>query len=65
MRCFFKKGTRIMAVEFLTRSDDAERIAEAIALFASKGKAGGADGFEVWDGARFFYRFPEDPPEAG
>ena len=63
MRCYFKTGARITSVEFLTRSDDAERIAEATALFASKGKASGADGFEVWDGKRFVYRFPEDPPE--
>ena len=36
--------------------------AEARALFADKGEPAGADGFEVWDGKRFVYRFPEDPP---
>jgi hypothetical protein len=61
MRCYFKKGARITSVEFLTGSDDEARIAEARTLFAEKGTPAGADGFEVWDGKRFVYRFPEDP----
>ena len=65
MRCYFKKGARIMAVEFLTRTEDRERIAEAAALFAARGQPNGADGYEVWDGARFVYCFPEiDAPTA-
>lgn len=62
MRCYFKTGARITSVEFLTAADDDARIAEARALFTEKGMPGGADGFEVWDGKRFIYRFPEDPP---
>ncbi len=64
MRCYFKKGARITAVEFLTKAGDAERIVEAWALFDARGKPGGADGFEVWDGARFLYRFPEEAPQS-
>ena len=60
MRCYFKRGGRIASVEFLTKTGDDECIAECQALFAAKGKPSGADGFEVWDGARFVYRFPED-----
>jgi hypothetical protein len=57
MRCFFMKNGRICAVDFLQGPDDEGRIAEAMALFKSKGLAMGADGFEVWDHARFVYRF--------
>ena len=64
MRCYFKKGARITAVEFLAKTADDERIAEAIALFMEKGKSRGADGFEVWDGPRFLYRFPEETSQA-
>jgi hypothetical protein len=57
MRCFFMKKGRICAVEFLEGSDDEGRIAEAMELFKSRGLAIGAEGFEVWDQARFVYRF--------
>jgi hypothetical protein len=56
MRCYFMLGGRINAVEFLTSKDDQGRIAEAQKLFDEIGKLRGADGFEVWDGARFVYR---------
>ena len=49
----------IAAVEYLTAAGDEERIADARHLFETKGWPRGADGFEVWDGARFVYRFPE------
>ena len=61
LRCFFMKNGRISAVEFLTAADDGARVAEARQLFEIKGREIGADGFEVWDGARFVARFP-DPP---
>jgi hypothetical protein len=60
MRCFFMKHGRICAVDFLEGSDDEGRIAEAMKLFKSKGLAMGAEGFEVWDHARFVYRFVAD-----
>jgi hypothetical protein len=49
----------IQAVEFLTATDDAGRIAQARQAFTARGETFGADGFEVWDGARFVYRFPD------
>ncbi len=52
------KNGQIAAVEYLTKTDDDERIAEASGLFTLKGVPRGADGFEVWDGPRFLYRFP-------
>lgn len=62
MRCYFMKDGRISGVEFLTKNADAERVEEAREIFHRLGKAKGADGFEVWDGARFVYRFPEAEP---
>ena len=59
MRCYFMRDGHIMAVEPLDQTDDAGRIARARELFEGKGRRDGADGFEVWDGARFVYRFPE------
>ena len=50
---------RIDSVKFLIATDDEGRIAESLDLFESIGMESGASGFEVWDGARFIYRFPE------
>ena len=61
MRCYFMRDGHIGAVEYLTAADDQGRIAEARNLFETSGKKRGADGFEVWDGPRFIYRFPEAP----
>jgi hypothetical protein len=58
MRCYFIRDGHIRAVEYLTQKTDEERIVEAAQLFECKGKPRGADAFEVWDGARFLYRFP-------
>jgi hypothetical protein len=59
MRCYFMRDGHIQAVEFLAATDDAGRIAEARQAFEASGERVHADGFEVWDGARFVYRFPE------
>jgi hypothetical protein len=53
-----KRG-HIAAVELLSSKTDQERIAEARELFIMKGLPRGAEGFEVWDQARFVYRYPE------
>jgi len=63
MRCYFMKGGHIAAVELLSGTTDQDRIAEARELFTMKGLPRGAEGFEVWDQARFVYRYPEK--EAG
>jgi hypothetical protein len=59
MRCYFMKNGRIAGVEFLTKTADRDRIAEGLELFEAKGLSSGAEGFEIWDGPRFVYRFPE------
>jgi hypothetical protein len=60
MRCYFMKGGHIAAVELLSQATDEGRIAEARELFTMKGLPRGAEGFEVWDQARFIYRYPEN-----
>jgi hypothetical protein len=51
------KSGRICAVEYLAGESDAELIREAQEVFTTKGLPMGAEGFEVWDHARFVYRF--------
>jgi hypothetical protein len=60
MRCYFMRDGHIQAVEILSSTDDQSRIEEARHLFETKGKPRYADGFEIWEGPRFVYRFPED-----
>lgn len=60
MRCYLIKGGHIAAVEYLTKEEDSDLIAEAREVFETKGRPRGAQGFEVWVGRRFVYR---DPPE--
>ena len=59
MRCYFVKGGRITAIELLSQTTDDGLIAQARELFVMKGVPRGAEGFEVWDQARFIYRYPE------
>lgn len=60
MRCYFMKDGHITAVEMLGQDNDDGRIKRAKELFDTKGKQLGAEGFEVWDGGRFVFRFPAD-----
>ena len=60
MRCYFMKDGHITAVEFLIDGNDEDRIRQAKQLFEEKGKLAGAEGFEVWDGPRFVFRYPPD-----
>jgi hypothetical protein len=62
MRCYFMKDGHIAGVEYLTQTNDEGRVSEARQIFNAKGKPRGADGFEVWDGPRFIYRYPENEP---
>lgn len=57
MRCFFMKNGHISGVEYLTAKGDDALIEEAHEAFKVKGALQGADGFEIWDRARFVYRF--------
>ena len=59
MRCYFMRGSHIFGVHNLNATEDAGRIEEANVLFRAKGVPKGADGFEVWDGPRFVYRYPK------
>ena len=53
------KDGHIAGVEFLDATDDQALIDEARKLFEASAKGRGADGFEVWDGPRFVFRYPE------
>ena len=60
MRCYFIRQGHIVSVAFLDKEDDAGRIAQSKQLFESQGTKFEAEGFEVWDGKRFVYRYPEE-----
>jgi hypothetical protein len=60
MRCYLMTKGRISSVEFLSMRTDEGRIAEAREIFEKLAGQRGADGFEVWDGGRFVYRYPEE-----
>ena len=59
MRCYLMRNGHIAAVEILKETDDAKCIIEAKTHFVADGHKYEADGFEIWDAARFVYRFPE------
>jgi hypothetical protein len=61
MRCYFMRDGHIDSVKVLTATDDVARIAEALELYEASGMESGATGFEVWEGTRLIYRFPEKP----
>jgi hypothetical protein len=57
MRCYFMRGSKIANVEFLKDgSSDDELIQQALAVFEAHSQQA-YDGFEVWDGKRFVYRY--------
>jgi hypothetical protein len=60
MRCYFMKEGHIVAVQLLEPDDDEGHIRQAKELFDTKGKQLDAEGFEVWVGPRFLFRFPAD-----
>ena len=60
MRCYFFRGGHIAAVETLKEGSDEALVEQARALFEKRERE--YQGFEVWDCARFVYRYPELPP---
>lgn len=56
MRCYFMRRTRIANVDFLNGRTDDELIQQALAAFEEHAQQA-YDGFEVWDGKRFVYRY--------
>ena len=63
MRCYFMKQGHIAGVEFMHSKTDEACIAEAREAYKLNGEPRGAEGFEVWDGPRFLYRYPHAPPQ--
>lgn len=56
MRCYFMHGSRIANVELLSEGSDDDLIRQALSVF--EGHAAQAyDGFEIWSGKRFVYRY--------
>jgi hypothetical protein len=62
MRCDFMRDGLICAVEFRKEPSHELRGAESLKLFAGTNHDHRADGFEVWDGARFIDRHPANFP---
>ncbi len=59
MRCYFLRDGHIAAVEVLSDvSGDDDAIKQACVLYVARLRES-FDGFEVWDGARKLYRYPE------
>ncbi len=56
MRCYFMRGSNIANVEFLVKGSDEQLISQALTVFEEHA-AQAYDGFEVWDGKRFVYRY--------
>ncbi len=60
MRCYFMQDGHITAVEVLTQADDAGLIEQSRTAFDRLRETERCQGFEVWDGKRRIYRYPED-----
>lgn len=60
MRCYLLRKGHIAAVEVLNVASDEAAIAQARAVFEARKTD--YEGFEVWERARFVYRYPELPP---
>ena len=56
MRCYFMRGSSTANVEFLHGVSDDELIRNSLAVFEKHAQQAD-DGFEVWDGKRFVYRY--------
>lgn len=62
VRCYLYRAGHIVAVEVLAAGSDDALILQARAAFETRKHE--FDGFEVWDRARFIYRFPEPLPDS-
>ena len=60
MRCYLIKKGHIAAVEFLTAGSDESLVVQAQAHYKRRSAAELIDGFEVWDGARRVYSWPDE-----
>ena len=64
MRCFLMRGGHIESVELLEPGSDEDLIVQGRMWFEVRKAEGRFDGFEVWDGARRLYTYPEEPSGA-
>lgn len=60
MRCYLVRKGHIAAVEVLDGASDEAVIEKARAIFEERKTD--YEGFEVWEGPKFVYRYPELPP---
>ena len=60
MRCYFIRNGHFAAVEVLNARADEDAIEQAQSLFEQHAKS--FDGFELWEGGRLVYQFPEVSP---
>jgi hypothetical protein len=61
VRCYLTRDGHIVAVEMLDKaSDDEAALLHATAIFVAR--MGEFEGFEIWDGSRVVYRFPDEAP---
>lgn len=58
MRCYFTRADSIQGVTYIKAISDEELIEKSKQLFETRGDQ--FDGFEVWHGDRFIYRFKRD-----
>jgi hypothetical protein len=56
MRCYLMRGGRIENVDFLIDGSDDELIRQALEKFEARAPEK-YDGFEIWSGKRFVYRY--------
>ena len=59
MRCYFMRHGHIGNVEVIADTSDDAAIKQAQALFEKRKRE--FEGFELWDRARFVYRYPMTP----
>lgn len=59
MRCYLLRKGHIVSVEFLAAGPDSFLIEQGERIFAAKSGVN-IEGFEIWDGARLIYAYPEE-----
>jgi hypothetical protein len=60
LRCYLMRKGHIASVEFLAAGPDSSLIEQGERIFVAAKARMNFDGFEIWDGARRVYTFPEE-----
>lgn len=63
MRCYLMRKGHIHSVEFLTPGTDEALIAQGKQVFDAQTRRSQISGFEVWDGPRRVYVYPDEPQD--